>query len=56
MVNNDVNSVKFIGRRDMNMDANLKALFDEDDHSKYNERVGSKYYPYFNDAKELFRI
>ena len=45
-VGNNVKSVKFIGRRDMNMDTNLKAIFDETD-SHY-------YYPYFNDAKELF--
>ena len=45
MVNNDVNSVKFIGRRDMNMDPNIKALFDKSDEYHY--------YPYFNDAKEL---
>ena len=48
MVGNDVESVKFIGRRDMKMDANMKAIFDENDRLYYH--------PYFNDAKELFRI
>ena len=47
MVGNNVENVKFIGRRDMNMDANMKAFFDESD---------DYYYPYFNDAEELFRI
>ena len=45
MVGNNVESVKFIGRRDMNMDARMKALFDESDKYRYE--------PYFNDAKEL---
>ena len=44
-VGNIVESVKFIGRRDMNMNANLRKIFNETD--KYH------YYPYFNDAKEL---
>ena len=48
IVGNNVESLKFIGIRDMNMDANMKALFDENDEYHY--------YPYFNDAKELFRI
>ena len=48
MVGYNVESVKFIGRRDMSMDSNMKTLFDESDDYKY--------YPYFNDAKELFRI
>ena len=43
---NNVDSVKLIGRRDMSMDTNAKALFDENDRYYY--------YPYFNDAKELF--
>ena len=47
-VGNNVESVKFIGRRDMNMDANLRKIFNETDEYKF--------YPYFNDAKELFRI
>ena len=45
MVGYNVKSVKFIGRRDMNMDATMKALFDESDIYRYK--------PYFNDAKEL---
>ena len=48
MVDNKVESVKFIGRREMNMDANMKTLFYEGDEYHYR--------PYFNDAKELFRI
>ena len=44
MNGNNVTNLKFIGRRDMNMDPNIKALFDESDEY---------YYPYFNDAKEL---
>ena len=47
-VGNNVESVKFIGRRDMNMDANLRKIFNETDEYYF--------YPYFNDAKGLFRI
>ena len=48
MVDNNVESVKFIGRREMNMDKYMKRLFyDSDDY---------RYKPYFNDAKELFKI
>ena len=45
---NNVDSVKLIGRRDMSMDTNAKALFDENDRYYYH--------PYFNDAKELFQL
>ena len=48
LVGKNVESVKFIGKRDINMDANLKNMF-----QKYEEMY--KVYPYFNDAKELFR-
>ena len=48
MVGNNVESVKLIGRREMNMDANMKTLFYESDEYRYR--------PYFNDAKEMFRI
>ena len=48
MVDNNVESVRLIGRREMNMDANMKRLFYESD--AYRLR------PYFNDAKELFKI
>ena len=48
MNGNNVTTFKFIGRRDMNMDPNMKALFDESD-----SRYGGAVYPYFNDAKEL---
>ena len=47
MVGNKVESVKFIGRREMNMDPIMKALFYESDQFHYK--------PYINDAKELFR-
>ena len=58
MVGNDVESVKLFGRRDVSMDANMKALFDESDY--YYRPLswnisGLYYYPYFNDAKELFK-
>ena len=46
MNGNNVTNLKFIGRRDMDMDRNMKALFDESDEYYY--------YPYFNDAKGLF--
>ena len=48
LVGKNVESVKFIGKRDINMDANLKNIFE-----KYDGAY--KVYPYFNDAKELFR-
>ena len=46
MIGNNLKSLKFIGIRDMNMDANLEFYFNE-----YEDSV--KLYPYFNDAKEL---
>ena len=46
MVDNNVENLKFIGRRDINMDANMKAEFYNSDKFRYK--------PYFNDAKELF--
>ena len=48
MVDNNVESVKFIGRREMNMDTKMKTLFYGSDENRYK--------PYFNDAKELFEI
>ena len=45
MVGNNVESVKLIGRREMNMDAKMKTFFYERDEYRYK--------PYFNDAKEL---
>ena len=48
LVGKNVESVKVIGKRDINMDANLKNIF-----KKYDEAY--KVYPYFNDAKEMFR-
>ena len=71
MIGNDVESVKLFGRRDVSMDANMKALFDESDYyyrplswielwlsSSNATDIGNSglyYYPYFNDAKELFK-
>ena len=46
IVENNVENVKVIGRREMNMDSNMKRLFYETDDYRYK--------PYFNDAKELF--
>ena len=46
MVHNNVESVKSIGRREMNMDENMKTLFYESDEYRYKT--------YFNDAKELY--
>ena len=46
MIDNSVTSLKLFGRRDMDMDTNIKALFNESDEYYH--------YPYFNDAKELF--
>ena len=48
MVDNTVENVKFIGRREMNMDGNMKTFFYQRDEYRYK--------PYFNDAKELFEI
>ena len=48
MVDNNIENVKLIGRREMNMDENMKRLFYESDENRYK--------PYFNDAKELFGI
>ena len=44
MIGTNVTNLKFIGRRDMNMDQTIRAVFDESDEY---------YFPYFNDAKEL---
>ena len=49
MVDNIVENFKVIGRREMNMDPNMKNLFYESDYREF-------YKPYFNDAKELFGI
>ena len=53
MVGNNVESVKFIGRRDINMDTNMRALFMQNDLFGWNNHR-AVYKPYFNDAKELF--
>ena len=47
MIGDNLKSVKFIGRRDMNMDTNI---------FNWKYKYDSLFYPYFNDAKELFRI
>ena len=64
MVEYNVESVKFIGRRDINMDANIKSLFDDSPEYKLEQffeipfgmEDNRIYRPYFNDAKKLFRI
>ena len=48
MVGGNVRNVKLVGRREMDMGANIKTLFDNSDEYYYK--------PYFNDAKELFKI
>ena len=48
IVDNNVKNVKLIGRREMNMHAEMKNFFDETDESRYK--------PYYNDAKELFEV
>ena len=50
MIENEVQNYKVIGIRDMNMNANLKELFDEIDPWYLIKK------PYYNDAKETFRI
>ena len=55
LVDNNVESVKIIGRYDMNMDANLRKIFRESDYY-YQTTLKHYFYPYFNDAKELLRI
>ena len=51
LVDNNVKSVKFIGRFDINMDANLRRIIKK----SLAHETDDYYYPYFNDAKELFR-
>ena len=48
IVDANVENIKFIGRREMNMDWNMKRLFYESDEDRFK--------PYLNDAKELFGI
>ena len=48
MVDNNVENVKLIGGREMNINPNMRTLFYESDEHRYR--------PYFNDAKELFKI
>ena len=50
MIENKIENYKIIGLRDMSMNADLKMLFDDiDPYLVIN-------IPYFNDAKETFRI
>ena len=51
IIDTNLENFKLIGRREMNMDGNMKRLFYESDIV-----YGYRYKPYFNDAKELFRI
>ena len=53
IVDANVENVKLIGRREMNMNGNMKGIFYESD---YRSITGWRYKPYFNDAKELFEI
>ena len=48
MIENEVENYKVIGIRDMNMNGDLKTLFDEIDPRWMIKK------PYFNDAKETF--
>ena len=54
MLGNEVESMKIIGTRDMNI--NLKTIIDENDDPISQKQVKSKYKPYFNDAKEMFQF
>ena len=47
MVDDKVKEVKLVGRREINMDKKLKAIFDEMDEYKIR--------PFYNDAQETFR-
>ena len=46
MVDDNVERLKVIGRREINMNAKMKKMFYESDRRRFK--------PYFNDAKELF--
>ena len=50
MIDNQVENYKLIGIRDMNMNDNFKNLFRRIDPNNIIRK------PYFNDAKETFRI
>ena len=53
MNENKVENYKIIGLRDMNMNADLKALFYHIDSYSHPYKIKK---PYFNDAKETFKI
>ena len=50
MIGNKIENYKLIGVRDMNMNSDLKTLFNEIDSLNFFRK------PYFNDAKESFKI
>ena len=53
MISNNVESVKILGTRDMNMDSKTKTIFDEIDYT--NQNFLNKFTkPYFNDVQENF--
>ena len=53
MMGNNVESVKIVGTRDMNMDSKTKTIFDEIDYT--NQNFLNKFtMPYFNDVQEHF--
>ena len=53
MIDNNVESVKIVGTRDMNMDSKTKTIFDEIDYT--NQNFLNKFTkPYFNDVQENF--
>ena len=53
IIGNNVESVKIVGTRDMNMDSKTKTIFDEIDYT--NQNFLNKFTkPYFNDVQENF--
>ena len=56
MIENNVENVKVIGRREMNMDSNMKEIFYDAIQIPIYGSNKYRYTPYFNDAKELFGI
>ena len=56
MTGSDVKKVKIIGRREMNMDSNMKDIIDEINigiRNRFEESYFAK--PYFNDAQDFFQ-
>ena len=54
MIGNEVKNVKVIGRREMNMDSNMKDFFNKIDGS-YDVKYEQFTKPYFNDAQDFFQ-